>query len=94
MIGIEGLDKAEVLKALYDNSHVQGLGFLQVVPDGTVTVKHCRQLLMHGTYFDYLYGRVLKVDLAGDAFDERLYERDNGVDSASRALAPLWDKLR
>ena len=89
MINIKGLDKAKVLKALYDASHVQGMGFLQAVPDGTVTVPHCRELLKHGTYFDYLYGRVLKVDLSGDEFDERLYERDNGRDSAARAIAFL-----
>lgn len=57
-------------------------------------MEHCRELLIYGTYFDYLYGRVLKVDLSGNAFDEHLYERDNGVGSASRALAPLWDKLK
>lgn len=27
--------------------------------------------------FDYLYGRVLKVDLSGDEFEESLYDRDN-----------------
>ena len=42
-----------------------------------------------GTYFDYLYGRILKVDLSGDEFDERLYERDNGRDSAARAISFL-----
>lgn len=61
MINIKGLDKAKVLKALYDASHVQGMGFLQAVPDGTVTVPHCRELLKHGTYFDYLYGRSLRL---------------------------------
>lgn len=89
MIDIKGLDKAEVLKALYDNSHVKGMGFLQAVPAGTVTVDHCRELLKQSTYFDYLYGRVLKVDLSGDKFDERLYERDNGFGSAGRAITPL-----
>lgn len=92
MLDIKGLDKAEVLKALYDSSHVQGMGFLQAVPEGTVTVDLCRKLLKQSTYFDYLYGRVLKVCLSGDAFDERLYERDNGPDSAAKALAPLWTK--
>lgn len=70
MLDIKGLDKAEVLKALYDSSHVQGMGFLQAVPEGTVTVDLCRKLLKQSTYFDYLYGRVLKVCLSGDAFDE------------------------
>lgn len=85
-IYIKGLDKAEVLKALYDNSHVQGLGFLQAVPDGTVTIEHCRELLKRQTYFDYLYGRVLKVDLRHDEFHEHLYDRDNGPGAAQRAI--------
>jgi hypothetical protein len=86
MIDIKGLDKAEVLKALYDHSHVQGLGFLQAVPDGTVTVEHCRELLEKETYFDYLYGKVLKVDLRHDEFNEYLYDRDNGIGAAQMAI--------
>lgn len=45
MVNIKGLDKARVLKSLYDHSHVQGSGFLQAVPDGVVTVEHCAGLL-------------------------------------------------
>lgn len=89
MINIKGMDKAEVLKRLYECSHLQGYGFLQAVPEGTVTVEHCRELLERTTYFDYLYGRVLKVDLSGDEFDERLYDRDCGPGAAARALRPL-----
>ena len=36
MISIKGLDKAVVLKALYDFSHVQGMGILQAIPDYTL----------------------------------------------------------
>lgn len=91
MIDIRGLNKAEVLKALYDGSHVQGMGFLQVVPEGTVTVEHCKMLLETTgyPYFDYLYGRVLKVDLSKDEFDEWLYDRDNGQGSAERIINRL-----
>lgn len=92
MIDIKGLDKAEVLKKLYDKSHIQGYSFLQAVPDGTVTIEHCRELLQHRTYFDYLYGRVLKVDLAGDEFDERLYDRDNYLGAAAKAISSLRHK--
>ena len=39
------------------------------------------------TYFDYLYGRVLKVDLKGDdGFEEWLYDRDNGEGAAQQSL--------
>ena len=86
MVDIKGLDKARVLKALYDHSHVQGSGFLQAVPDGVVTVEHCAELLAKHSYFDYLHGRVLKVDLSGDEFDERLYDRDCGEGAAQRAV--------
>lgn len=90
MVNISGLDKAKVLKALYDNSHIQGLGFLQAVPEGTVTVEHCRELLKHNTYFDYLYGKVLKVDLShNDHFEEWLYDRDNGLGVAQKAIDSL-----
>lgn len=89
MINIKGLNKAEVLKALYDRSHVQGMGFLQAVPNGFVTVEHCEELLRETTYFDYLYGKVLKVDLSGDKFDERLYDRDCGIGAARRAINSL-----
>lgn len=86
MVSIKGLDKAKVLKALYDNSHVQGLGFMHAAPEGTVTEDRCRELLEKNTAFDYLYGRVMKVDLAGDEFDERLYDRDCGEGAAQRAV--------
>lgn len=86
MVDIKGLDKARVLKALYEHSHVQGNGFLQAVPDGVVTVEHCKMLLGSQTYFDYLHGRVLKVDLSRDEFDERLYDRDCGEGAAQRAV--------
>lgn len=90
MVIIKGLNKAEVLKTLYDHSHIQGLGFLQEVPHGFVTVDHCTSLLANSTYFDYLYGRVLKVDLSDDNFfDERLYDRDCGAGAAQRAIDTL-----
>lgn len=89
MVDIKGLDKAKVLKALYDGSHEQGLGFLQAVPEGTVTVERCRDLLRDCKYFDYLYGRVLKVDLSLDEFEERLYDRDNGQGAAARIINRL-----
>lgn len=90
MVDIKGLDKAEVLKVLYDNSHLQGLGIFQAVPDEFVTIEHCRELLKKQTYFDYLYGKVLKVDLKSDeSFEEWLYDRDNGKGAAQRAIDNL-----
>ena len=86
MISIKGLDKAKVLKALYDNSHVQGSGFFNAAPDDFVTIEVCEELLKETTYFDYLYGRILKVDLSGDEFNEWLYDRDCGQGAALAAI--------
>lgn len=86
MISIKNMDKAKVLKALYDHSHEQGLGIFAAVPPGTVTVEHCRELLEKTKDFDYLYGRVLKVNLSKDEFSEHLYDRDCGEGAAQRAI--------
>lgn len=42
-------------------------------------------------YFDYLHGRPLKVDIAGDEIDAWGYDRDNG---GPGTLAGIVDKLR
>jgi len=81
MIDIKGLDKAKVLKALYDGSRIQGLGFLQAV--NNFTESDAREILKTQTDFDYLHGRVMKVDLSSDSFEEWLYDRDNGYGKAN-----------
>lgn len=89
MVSIEGLDKAKVLKALYDGSHIQGMGFLSAVDN--FTEEDAKRLLEKQTYFDYLHGRIMKVDLSSDVeFNERLYDRDNGSGHAQEII----DKLR
>jgi len=88
MISIKGLNKAEVLKNLYNNSKVQGMGFLQA-KEGEMQTEEAEELLKQTMHFDYLYGKVMKVDLSGDKFDPHLYDRDNGNGAAERALLPL-----
>ena len=86
MIDIKGLSKAKVLAALYNSSKPLGMGFLQYIPDD-MTESEAAKLLTEGTYFDYLKGRVMKVDLSSDEkFEEYLYDRDNGVGAAQRAI--------
>lgn len=87
MISIKGLDKAAVLAELYNSSRVQGLGCLNAKP-GRMSVREARLLIDDGFYFfDYLYGKVMKVDISGDEFDERLYDRDIGDGAAFKAIA-------
>ena len=96
-INIQDADKAEVLAALFNASQQQGLGLLN--PDGAkgMTVEEARECLQRGDdsmfgspgYFDYLKGRVLKVDLGGTDFNPTLYDRDNGLGAAERALSTI-----
>lgn len=92
VIDIKGLDKAEVLLALYNGSHCQGLGFLQAV--GNYTLEDAKRDYKENEYgyFDYLHGRVLKVDLSGDSFESWLYDRDCGEGAAAKAIDELRRK--
>jgi hypothetical protein len=95
MIDIKGLDKAAVLAALYNNSRPVGLGLLHFNPK-LMTVEEAREIMTNGsavdycklqkTSFDYLNGRVMKVNLSQDALDPWGYDRDNGEGAAYRAL--------
>ena len=87
-MNIKGMDKAAVLAALYKHAQTQGLGVLHYQL-GDISLEEARDLLKTQTYFDYLKGRVLKVDLSRDELDERLYDRDNGPGAAAYALADL-----
>ena len=90
MVNTKGLSKAEVLAALYNASHPQGMGFL-FAEAGDMKIEDAKKIGQSQDYFDYLKGRVLKVDLSDpDGFDERLYDRDNGVGAADRAIAKAF----
>ena len=86
MVKYNGLTKAEVLCALYNNAKGQGLGMF-MLKKGDMTIEQAENLLKSTTSFDYIQGRVLKVDLSGDVgFEEWLYDRDNGEGKAQQAL--------
>lgn len=86
MIDLRNKDKAEVLAKLYNASKPLGMGFLQA-DSNDMTTEQARELLDSGqTYFDYLKGRVMKIELSGDELDPRLYDRDHGKGSAEAAI--------
>ena len=89
MINIKGLNKVEVLLALYNHSHVQGMGFLQEVSNYTLADARRDYENSREKYFDYLHGKIMKVDLREDEFDDRLYDRDNGIGAAKEAIDEL-----
>lgn len=87
-INLKGLNKAAVLAALYNASKPQGMGFLHYDPT-PMTKKEAKKMLKHQTDFDYLKGRVMKVNLSGDTLDAWGYDRDNGDGAAKAAIGSL-----
>ena len=87
-IDLKGLDKAAVLAALYNASQPQGRGFFAYKSE-PMSVEEAQKHLERTQDFDYLNGRVMKVDLSGDVLDEWLYDRDNGQGAAEAAISSL-----
>lgn len=82
------MNKAEVLATLYNNSKPIGNGILHFTPED-MTIDEAKILLATQTDFDYLKGRVMKIDLTGDELRTDLYNRDNGGGAAEAALKHL-----
>ena len=77
VIDISNKDKAEVLAALYNHSKPIGMGIVQYDPR-PMPVEIARQLLdKMGYNYDYLKGRVMKINLEGDTIRVGAYNRDN-----------------
>lgn len=95
-VTILGLDKAAVLAALYNGSETGGMGLLHYDPT-PMSGAGARALLAESLdrehrpgYFDYLKGRVMKVDLSGnEGFDPWGYDRDNGEGAAAMVVDAL-----
>ena len=90
MLDIRNKDKAAVLAALYNAAKPLGMGFLFFDPT-PMTITEAKNLLQQTTSFDYVKGRVMKVDLSGSTFNPWLYDRDNGDGAAARAIASVPD---
>lgn len=88
MIDISGYSKEKVLCALYNNSKPLGMGVFQFVP-GDMTENQAKEILSKTQDFDYLFGRLMKVNLSGDSFDPWLYDRDLGEGAAERAIKSI-----
>ena len=95
-IDITGLDKTAVLIALYKPARQVGMGLL----DSGLTDNEIRDYVTNYQkkfggqfpYVDYLGGKPLKVNLSGDTFNGRLYNRDQGVGAARRVVEELRDR--
>lgn len=86
---ITGMNKAEILASLYNRSKTQGMGVLHY-QEGDMTVEEAQEMLDQGqTYFDYVKGRVMKIELSGDELETDLFNRDNGDGVCERIIEQL-----
>lgn len=107
-IDISGIDKAELLAALYNRARPQGMGFLHFTPED-MTIEQASKELDRGDdstrmfgprsghrplAFDYLRGRAMKIDISGDTLNPWGYDRDNGTGMAARIVAGLREGER
>lgn len=90
-MNVTGISKPALLAALFNASKQQGLGFLDAQGAQPMTEADAAQVLaqQRGMYFDYLRGRVMKIEISGDEVGVALYDRDNGEGAAERAVQHL-----
>ena len=90
IVDIDGLDSAEVLAALYNASKTQGIASFFYTPE-QMTIDEAREIMKTQKYFDYLFGRVMKLYLTSESkeIDVQLYNRDNGDGAAQNIILEL-----
>lgn len=103
-VNIAGLDKAELLAAFYNGARVlPGMGRFQARA-GVMTREAALQVISQGDdsarmfpgtrdksrlYFDYVFGKGLKVDLTDNEMDPWGYDRDYGQGAAEAVVNRL-----
>lgn len=88
-VNIEGLDKAKLLMALFNNSFQQGMGVMHKEGAVPMNLEDAKNLVAKNTYYDYLRGRIMKVDIKGPMMFTAAYNRDVGHGEAERIVAQL-----
>ena len=92
-VNTEGLDKAELLAALYNDARIQGAGIIAYRP-GDMTKETAQRELNYCSDFDYLHGRVMKVDLSTDEPTTDLYNLYNGFRAFERIVEGLREAAK
>jgi hypothetical protein len=99
IIDISKMDRAWVLMRLFnaarplgpfgkDIDYVRGPLKVMTLEEAQAFIARCESSpsLDSRYYFDYVFGRPLKVNLRGPTLDDRLYARDQGEGTAAAAL--------
>ncbi len=90
-IDISGVDKAELLAGLYNRSKPQGFGFVHF-DKNPMTREQAQEILKTDQSFDYLQGRVMKIDIGGDTMNPWGFDRDNGKGAAQSVVDAVKTK--
>lgn len=103
LIPVHGIDKAELLVALFSAIKPYGIAAHSYSGHETLTIDEAREILRSHTaanpylglpyHIDYLKGRALKIDLAGDEIDTSQYDRYNGAGTAVAVVEKLRRQL-
>ena len=88
---ITGLDKKEVLRALFAAAQPFGYGFTHYNSNDTLTAQEVERYAKDGFKFDidYIKGRLMKINLSQNIVNTRAYNSDNGEMAAENAIAHL-----
>ena len=92
-ISIAGLDKIEVLRALYAKPPLGDGAFCEPELSVNRAKAYLRDHLTLGCPIDYIDGHSIHVDLRGDTFDATEYDRDNGQGEAMTRIRALRELL-
>jgi len=104
-IDVSDIPPAKLLAALYNAVSPSGMGFLQarngdltteeaqslldgITEETDYPMKHNREK-GKSAYFDYLYGRCVKVKINGKTISPMLYDRDYGDGALMRIIETL-----
>lgn len=92
-VDVSGISKPKLLVALFNASQQQGMGVLDHRGATSMTEEQAVEILKKGTRFDYLYGRIMKIDIGNDELHEGLYDRDNGEGTVAAVVEFLRKEI-
>ena len=87
---ISGYDKVEIFRVLYNNANAVGYGKMHYKQQDMTTSEASK--IFHSSqekYFDYEFGRCMKINLSTNNLDTHLYNENNGENAAENAIAKL-----
>ena len=88
-ICISNLEKATVLKALFDEALPRFGTGVRSEKNERMSLSKAQSIIDEGPYFTSVGDRLLNVNLSGDEFDPWLYDLVNGEGAAEYAVAGL-----